>query len=86
MMNREPDYVNKAELISSYSDAMGIEETEKILTQKRTKYTKAVNQIIQKVQQEFLENLRVTEIDKALDSKDKNRFIALTSEGWENKL
>ncbi|WP_409290569.1 IDEAL domain-containing protein [Peribacillus sp. SCS-37] len=61
-------------------------KTKKILTQARTEYTHGATKIIEKVQSEFLAAKRYEEIDKALEQKDKARFMALTSEGWEQAL
>jgi uncharacterized protein YpiB (UPF0302 family) len=45
-----------------------------------------VNEVLEKVQGEWLEAKRYDEIDKALDNKDEERFQALTSENWEAVL
>ncbi|PLT31039.1 IDEAL domain-containing protein [Peribacillus deserti] len=61
-------------------------KTRKILTQAHTEYTKGATSLIENVQREFLNNRRYIEIDKALDQRDEERFMALTSEGWEKVL
>ncbi|GAM14753.1 IDEAL domain-containing protein [Mesobacillus selenatarsenatis] len=62
------------------------DNTELILTRKKTRYTDGANKIIQKVQNEFLERRRAEEIDLALVNKDKGRFMELTSENWKDAL
>ncbi|WP_102264513.1 IDEAL domain-containing protein [Mesobacillus jeotgali] len=62
------------------------DNTELILTRKKTRYTDGANKIIQKVQNEFLERRRAEEIDLALKNKDKGRFMDLTSENWKDAL
>ncbi len=42
--------------------------------------------IIYKVQNAFLEKRRAEEIDLSLKNRDKERFMALTSDGWEEIL
>jgi uncharacterized protein YpiB (UPF0302 family) len=88
MNNWKPDFSNSHdEYIASFVEALNVQnENEAILSQKRTRYTKGANQIIKQVQQRFLETRRAEEIDKALDEKNKERFMALTSEGWEQQL
>ncbi|PLS14807.1 hypothetical protein CVD28_26270 [Bacillus sp. M6-12] len=60
--------------------------TRKILLQEYTEYTGEANEIIKKVQRQYLQNKRYSEIDKALDEKDEARFLALTSDDWESKI
>lgn len=62
------------------------DNTELILTRKKTRYTDGANKIIEKVQNEFLERKRVEEIDLALENKDKKRFLELTSDNWKDVL
>lgn len=59
------------------------DNTQHLLNQEKTRYTKGANDIIKKVQREFLEKKRVKEIDLALENRDEERFMALTSEDWE---
>ncbi|MBT2757256.1 IDEAL domain-containing protein [Mesobacillus foraminis] len=87
MNSEKPNFFNQDEYISSMSGVFhDMDETQEILAKKKTRYTKGANEIIEKVQQQFLENWRQEEIDKALDARDKNRFMALTGEGWEKQL
>ena len=87
MNNWKPDFSNQDEYITSFVEALNVKsDDETILKQKRTRYTKGANQIINQVQQKFLNERRAEEIDKALDEKDKERFLALTSDGWEEQL
>ncbi|WP_409304292.1 IDEAL domain-containing protein [Peribacillus sp. SCS-155] len=88
-----PDYksngFNKDQYVTSILEGLTDKEalkTKRILMQEHTEYTNGANEIIKKVQAALLENKRYAEIDKALDEKDKSRFIALTSEGWEQAL
>ncbi|WP_110928696.1 IDEAL domain-containing protein [Bacillus massiliglaciei] len=60
--------------------------TRRILEEDCTEYTEETNLVIQMVQKQFLEGKREEEINKALDNKDEERFLALTSKGWEKKL
>ncbi|PLT33430.1 IDEAL domain-containing protein [Bacillus sp. V5-8f] len=78
----------KDQYIKSTSELKDTEDlkTKKILANEHTEYTAGANRIIQKVQQQYLQNKRYMEIDKALDERDKERFIALTSKGWERVL
>ncbi|RFU71229.1 IDEAL domain-containing protein [Peribacillus saganii] len=60
--------------------------TRKILLQEYTEYTGGANEIINRVQRQYLQNKRYSEIDKALDERDQARFLALTSDNWESVL
>ncbi|WP_409300684.1 IDEAL domain-containing protein [Peribacillus sp. SCS-155] len=51
-----------------------------------TMLKKDVEDIIMLGQQQYLNEKRLKEIDKALVSGDKERFLALTSTGWEKIL
>lgn len=62
------------------------DNTQHLLMHEKTRYTKGADEIISKVQSEFLEKRRTVEIDLALENRDKERFMALTSEGWEEIL
>jgi uncharacterized protein YpiB (UPF0302 family) len=73
--------------LNMYMDAIhDTDNTELILLREKTRYTDGANKIIQKVQNDFLEKRRVEEIDLALANKDKERFMALTSENWKDAL
>ncbi|MGD6843624.1 IDEAL domain-containing protein [Bacillus infantis] len=89
-MNSEykPNQFNQDQYLSSIHDLADKDswKTRKILSQETTEYTDAVNEVIEKVQGEWLEAKRYEEIDKALDNKDVERFQALTSENWEAVL
>ncbi|RFU60440.1 IDEAL domain-containing protein [Peribacillus glennii] len=78
----------KDQYIKSTSELFDKEDlkTKKILAKEHTEYTAGANRVIQKVQKQYLENKRYMEIDKALDERDKARFLALTSKGWERVL
>lgn len=80
---KKDQYVKSASEVSMDKDSI---KTRKILSQEQTEYSHGATMIIQKVQRQYLENKRYHEIDKALDEKDKERFIALTSNGWERVL
>jgi uncharacterized protein YpiB (UPF0302 family) len=89
MMNndKKPNFYKPEEFIDLYHDAVSLEDnTQHLLNQERTRYTKGANAVIKKVQQEFLEKKRTEEIDLALELKDKERFMALTSDGWEEVI
>ena len=62
------------------------DNTQHLLIQEKTRYTKGADEIIDKVQNAFLEKRRAEEIDRSLENRDKKRFMALTSEGWEEVL
>lgn len=73
--------------VNMFMDTMrDTDNTELILTRKKTRYTDGANKIIQKVQSEFLEQRRAEEIDLALENKDKERFMELTSDNWKDAL
>jgi uncharacterized protein YpiB (UPF0302 family) len=73
--------------VNMFMDTMhDADNTELILTRKKTRYTDGANKIIHKVQNEFLEKRRAEEIDLALENKDKGRFMELTSENWKDAL
>ncbi|MGA9228479.1 MAG: IDEAL domain-containing protein [Mesobacillus sp.] len=59
------------------------DNTQHLLMKEKTKYTNGAEGIINKVQSEFLEKRRAEEIDLSLKNRDKERFMALTSDGWE---
>lgn len=80
---KKDQYVKSTPEVLMDQDAI---KTRKILSQERTEYTQGATAIIQKVQRQYLENKRYNEIDKALDERDKERFLALTSKGWERDL
>jgi uncharacterized protein YpiB (UPF0302 family) len=87
-MNPEYNF-KKDKYMTSITEAFMEKEalkTQRILTQETTEYTPGANEIISKVQRQYMEDKRYTEIDRALDNKDKERFLALTSEGWERVL
>lgn len=88
-MNNEkkPDYYQKDDNKNLFMDVLEVDDnTQHLLQQEKTRYTKGANDIINKVQKEFLEKKRAVEIDLALEKRDKERFMALTSEGWEDIL
>lgn len=62
------------------------DNTQHLLIQEKTRYTKGADEIIDKVQNAFLEKRRAEEIDLSLEKRDKERFMALTSKGWEDIL
>jgi uncharacterized protein YpiB (UPF0302 family) len=73
--------------LNMYMDTIhDTDNTELILLREKTRYTDGANKIIQKVQNEFLEQKRAEEIDLALQNKDKKRFMELTSESWKDAL
>jgi uncharacterized protein YpiB (UPF0302 family) len=73
--------------LNMYMDTMhDPDNTNLILTREKTRYTEGANEIIKKVQMEFLKKRRTEEIDLALANKDKERFMALTSENWQDAL
>ncbi|WP_079506522.1 IDEAL domain-containing protein [Mesobacillus jeotgali] len=89
MMNNEKNSNSfKQELnLNMYMDAIhDTDNTELILVRDKTRYTDGANKIIQKVQNEFLKKRREKEIDLALENKDKERFMELTSDNWKDAL
>lgn len=85
--DKKPNFYKAEEFIDLYRDTVNLEDnTQHLLNQERTRYTKGANAIIKKVQLEFLEKKRAEEIDRALEFKDKERFMALTSDRWEEVI
>lgn len=73
--------------LNMYMDTIhDTDNTELILLRDKTRYTDGANKIIQKVQNEFLKKRRDEEIDLALQNKDKERFLELTSDNWKDAL
>ncbi len=88
MNNEKNSNSFKQELnLNMYMDAIhDTDNTELILVRDKTRYTDGANKIIQKVQNEFLKKRREKEIDLALENKDKERFMELTSDNWKDAL
>jgi uncharacterized protein YpiB (UPF0302 family) len=88
MKNEKNSNFYKQEMnLNMYTDTLNDpDNTNLILTREKTRYTDGANEIIRKVQNEFLEKRRVEEIDLALANKDKKRFMKLTSANWKHAL
>jgi uncharacterized protein YpiB (UPF0302 family) len=88
MKNEKNSNFYKQEMnLNMYTDTLNDpDNTNLILTREKTRYTDGANEIIRKVQNEFLEKRRVEEIDLALANKDKKRFMELTSANWKHAL
>jgi uncharacterized protein YpiB (UPF0302 family) len=85
--DKNSNYYKQEANLNMYMDAIhDTDNTELILIREKTRYTDGANSIIQKVQNEFLEQRRAEEIDLALENKDKKRFMELTSENWKDAL
>jgi uncharacterized protein YpiB (UPF0302 family) len=85
--DKKPNFYKPEEHRNLFMDILETEDnTQHLLNQDKTRYTKGANDIINKVQQEFLEKRRTEEIDRSLEMRDKERFMALTSEGWEEVI
>lgn len=88
MMNeKNSDYYKQEAQLNLYAEALDDpDNTKMILNKEKTRYTAGANEIIEKVQNEFLERKRHEEIDLALKTKNKKRFMELTSENWQDVL
>jgi len=85
--DKKSNFYKPEEHRSLFMDVLETEDnTQHLLNQDKTRYTKGANDIINKVQQGFLEKRRAEEIDRSLEMRDKERFMALTSEGWEEVI
>lgn len=85
--DKNSNYYKQEMNLNMYMDAIhDTDNTELILIRKKTRYTDGANRIIEKVQNEFLENRRAEEIDLALENMNKERFMELTSENWKDAL
>lgn len=85
--DKKPNFYKPEEHRNLFMDILETEDnTQHLLNQDKTRYTKGANDIINKVQQDFLEKRRAEEIDRSLEMRDKKRFMALTSEGWEEVI
>ena len=71
--------------VNLYLDEINdFDNTDAILNRATTRYTEPVEKIIKKVQNEFLEKRRKSEIDQALANRNKERFMLLTSKNWKD--
>jgi uncharacterized protein YpiB (UPF0302 family) len=85
--DKKPNYYKKEMNLHMYMDSLNENDnTVAILTHEKTRYTEDAEEIIAKVQNEFLEKRRVEEIDLALTTKDKRRFMELTSANWKDAM
>ena len=85
--DKNSNYYKQEMNLNMYMDTVhDTDNTELILIREKTRYTDGANRIIQKVQNEFLEKRRAEEIDLALQKKNKERFMELTSENWKDAL
>ncbi|MEH7441938.1 IDEAL domain-containing protein [Bacillus sp. JJ1122] len=85
--DKKSNYYKPEEHRGLFMDILETDDnTQHLLNQEKTRYTKGADEIIDKVQNAFLEKRRAEEIDRSLENRDKKRFMALTSEGWEEVL
>ncbi|MBS8265725.1 IDEAL domain-containing protein [Mesobacillus boroniphilus] len=85
--DKKPNYYKKDmdANVNLYLDAINeFDNTDAILNRATTRYTEPAEKIIEKVQKEFLEKRRKSEIDQALANRDEERFMLLTSKNWKD--